>query len=264
MIVTFAQVVEKPLIEMRDICKNFGAVQALRNVNLSLLPGEILGLVGDNAAGKSTLVKVLNGAYKPDKGEIIFEGHRAHFESPLDSRAKGIEMIYQDFALVECLDITSNIFLGKERTAGLFSPLLHFLLRRQMDDEAQKTINDLGIQVKNLRIKVKDLSGGERQLVAIARGVHFQPKLFIMDEPTANLSVSKIETLLRVERDLKSRGVSMIIISHRLEDIFAVADRIVVLWRGRKAGEIIPREGATMEDLVHLMMFGNRDQSTKE
>lgn len=261
---TIGQVVEKPLIEVRDICKNFGAVQALRNVNLSLLPGEILGLVGDNGAGKSTLVKVLNGACKPDEGKIFFEGNPIHFESPIDSRAKGIEMIYQDFALVECLDITANIFLSKERTAGLFSPLLRLLLRRQMDDEAKKTLDDLGIQVKNLRIKVKNLSGGERQLVAVARGMQFQPKLFIMDEPTANLSVSKIEALLRLERDLKSKGVSVIIISHRLEDIFAVADRIVVLWRGRNAGEVIPREGATMEDIVHLMMFGNREKSTKE
>jgi len=261
---TTRQVAEEPLIEVQGICKNFGAVQALRNINLRLMPGEILGLVGDNGAGKSTLVKVLNGACIPEEGKIFFEGNPVHFDSPLDSRAKGIEMIYQDFALVECLDITGNIFLGKEQTAGLFGPLLRLLLRRQMDKEAQITLEGLGIQVKNLKIKVKNLSGGERQLVAVARGMQFQPKLFIMDEPTANLSVSKIEALLKLEKDLKNKGVSVIIISHRLEDIFAVADRIVVLWRGRNVGEVIPSEGATMEDIVHLMMFGTREKSTKE
>jgi len=220
-----------PLIEMRGIDKSFGAVTALQDVSLRLLPGEVLGLVGDNSAGKSTLMKILTGAYAREAGSVLVEGRSTHFRSPQDSRDAGIEMIYQDFALCGNMDVGQNIFLGRWPTRG------GLIDRRRMYREAEAVLRRLKVEVNSVYQKVESLSGGRQQSVAIARAISFDPKVIILDEPTANLSAAATGFLLETMLELKRQGVAQIIISHRLTDIFEVGDRIMVLKRGRNVGE---------------------------
>ena len=242
--------VSPPLIEMRAISKAFGAVQALDGVDLSIARGEVLGLVGDNSACKSTLMKVLTGAYRPDDGEIRVGGRRVELTSPHDSRRLGIEMVYQDFALCGNLDVATNVYLGRW-------PVRRGLVQtRRMEAETGSILEDLGVDAGIVRQKVETLSGGRQQMVAIARAVSFDPKLVILDEPTANLSVVATEHVLALVRELRSRGVAQIIISHRLQDIFAVGDRVMVLKRGRNVGE--RRVADTTEgDVLALIVHGD-------
>ncbi len=242
--------IEEPLIDMRGISKAFGAIQALSKVDLRLMPGEILGLVGDNAAGKSTLMKILCGAYTMDAGKILLEGEEVHFTSPHDSRARGIEMIYQDFALCGNLDVAANMFLGNWPTKGWFVD------KKRMEAEASLILNRLNVDIASVNLRVESLSGGRQQLVAIARAVSFEPKVVILDEPTANLSVPVARRLLDLMRDLKGHGVAQIIISHRLQDIFAVGDRVMVLKRGRAVGvRHIP--DTTEDEILGLIVQGD-------
>jgi simple sugar transport system ATP-binding protein len=247
----------KPLVEMKGIRKNFGAVQALKGVDLTLHHNEVLGLVGDNAAGKSTLMKVLSGAYVADEGDILLEGEKASITKPEDSRHLGIEMVYQDFALAGNIDVAGNIFLGRERTLGGFGKLLQILNRRRMNEESRELLGRLRIEVESVRQKVSELSGGQRQAVAIGRATAFNAKVVIMDEPTASLSVAAIEKVLELIKQLKEHQVSVIIISHRLEDILTVSDRVMVLRLGRRVGDM-ENEGITKDDLVAYMV-GARD-----
>jgi simple sugar transport system ATP-binding protein len=247
----------KPLVEMKSIRKNFGAVQALKGVDLTLHHNEVLGLVGDNAAGKSTLMKVLSGAYVADEGDILLEGEKASITKPEDSRHLGIEMVYQDFALAGNIDVAGNIFLGRERTLGGLGKLLQVLNRRRMNEESRELLGRLKIEVESVRQKVNELSGGQRQAVAIGRATAFNAKVVIMDEPTASLSVAAIEKVLELIKQLKEHQVSVIIISHRLEDILTVADRVMVLRLGRRVGDM-ENEGITKDDLVAYMV-GARD-----
>jgi len=222
-----------PVVEMRNIKKSFAAVRALRGVDLVLHHNEVLGLVGDNAAGKSTLMKVLSGAYIPDEGEIFIEGKKAHIINPLDARRQGIEMVYQDLALANDLDVAANVFMGREPVSaklGLFS----VLDEHHMELETQRLFDRLKIDISSVRLKVKSLSGGQRQSAAIARATAFDAKVIIMDEPTAALSVAAIGKVLDLVRELKAQGCSIIVISHRLEDIYQVSDRMIVLRHGRK------------------------------
>lgn len=221
----------RPVVEMRGIDKSFGAIRALADVNLTLIQGEILGLVGDNSAGKSTLMKILSGAYTRDRGEVLIEGEPTHFKSPHESRKRGIEMIYQDFALCGNMDIAANIFLGRWPTKGLLVD------RERMEAEASAVLGRLKVDIDHVRQRVESLSGGRQQAVAIARAISFAPKVVILDEPTANLSVSATARLLETMLELKRHNVAQIIISHRLNDIFEVGDRVMVLKRGRNVGE---------------------------
>jgi simple sugar transport system ATP-binding protein len=218
---------------MRDINKTFAAVQALRGVDLTLHHGEVLGLMGDNAAGKSTLMKVLSGAYIPEQGEILVEGNKVHLTSPLDARHLGIEMVYQDLAIANNLDVTGNIFLGREKVSAHIGSF-GIMDNERMEKEADLLLDRLKIQIPSVRLLVERLSGGQRQAVAIARAMAFNSKVIIMDEPTAALSVAAISQVLDLIRELKAHGASIIIISHRLEDIFAVSDRLIVMRLGRK------------------------------
>ncbi len=222
-----------PIVEMRDIYKRFAAVEALRGVDLALEKGEVLGLVGDNAAGKSTLMKVLSGAYVPDGGQILIEGKAVHFSSPLDARRLGVEMVYQDLALSNNLDITANIFMGRELTS-VNVRRFGVLDKYRMEQESINLLDRLKINIPSVRQLVERLSGGQRQAVAIARAMAFNAKVIIMDEPTAALSVAAISQVLELVRQLKSQGASIIIISHRLEDIHSVCDRLIVMRTGRK------------------------------
>ena len=243
---------EKPIVKMRDIIKNFGAVQALRGVDLTLQQNEILGLVGDNAAGKSTLMKILSGAYIADAGDIYIEGQPVHFGNPLEARRLGIEMVYQDFALANNLDVAGNIFLGRE-IVRLDLGLLRLMNKRRMEQAARHLIDRLKIDIASVRLKVENLSGGQRQAVAIGRATAFDAKVIIMDEPTAALSVAAIGKVLDLIHELKRQGASIIIISHRLEDIFQTADRVVVLRQGRKVGDL-PVKGTSLSEMREMVV----------
>jgi simple sugar transport system ATP-binding protein len=245
---------DEPLLYMENVSKTFGAVQALRRVNLTLGRGEVLGLVGDNAAGKSTLMKILTGAYTLDQGRILFDGAEVHFRTPEDSRRTGIEMIYQDFALAGNLDVAANVFLGREPTRR-FLGVYPRLDNSRMRAEALMILNRLRIDISSVKLRVDHLSGGQQQSVAIARALAFNAKVVIMDEPTASLSVSAIEKLLGLIRELKVHGVSVIIISHRLQDVFAVGDRVMVLKGGCNVGSRRVAE-TSIEEVVRLMVSG--------
>jgi ABC-type sugar transport system ATPase subunit len=222
-----------PVVEMRNIKKRFAAVRALRGVDLVLHDHEVLGLVGDNAAGKSTLMKILSGAYIPDEGEIFIKGDKAHISDPLQARQLGIEMVYQDLALVNKLNVATNVFLGREVMSQRLGRI-GVMNRRHMERETERLLDRLKIDISSVRLDVESLSGGQRQTVAIARATAFDAKVIIMDEPTAALSVAAIGKVLDLVRELKAQGRSIIIISHRLEDIYQVSDRMIVLRHGRK------------------------------
>lgn len=242
-----------PLVEMRGITKHFGAVTALHSVDFIVQPAEVVGLVGDNGAGKSTLMKILTGVYRPDAGEIRFEGRRVHFHSPMDSRRVGIEMVYQDLGLAENLDTVANLFLGREITWRLGPWRL--LDEAAMERYARDHLEGLRVELPSLRTPVEHLSGGQRQAVAIARATAFSARLVIMDEPTASLAVAEAGKVLELIRLLRGRGVSVVLISHRLQDVLEVSDRIVVLNRGRVAG-VLPGSRARMEEVVALIVGG--------
>ena len=248
-----------PVVEMRNIKKNFAAVQALRGVNLVLHHNEVLGLVGDNAAGKSTLMKVLSGAYIPEEGEIFIEGQNAHLTDPLHARRLGIEMVYQDLALANNLDVTANVFLGRETVSAELGPF-GIMDSRRMEQEARRLLDRLKIDIPSVRLMVERLSGGQRQSVAIARAMAFNSKVIIMDEPTAALSVAAISKVLDLVRELKAQGASIIIISHRIEDIYSVSDRLMVMRQGRKVRDtrVVGDIDAFREQVV-AYMIGARD-----
>ena len=241
-----------PIVEMKGIDKAFGAVRALVGVDLVLHPGEILGLVGDNSAGKSTLMKILTGAYQRDSGEVLVAGKPTHFKNPHESRDVGIEMIYQDFALCGNMDVGQNIFLGRWPRKG------PFVDRRKMYAEADAVLKRLKVDVNSVFQRVESLSGGRQQSVAIARAISFEPRVVILDEPTANLSVMATERLLETMLELKRHDVAQIIISHRLQDIFAVGDRVMVLKRGENVGDRYIRH-TTEQEVLQIIVSGTRD-----
>ncbi|WP_334174151.1 ATP-binding cassette domain-containing protein [Pseudoxanthobacter sp.] len=236
-----------PRVSLRGIVKTFGSHQALRGVDLDLYPGECLGLVGDNAAGKSTLTKVISGTYLPDGGEIRIDGEKVAFSGPADARARAIEMVFQDLSLCDHIDVVGNLFLGREKTRG------GLLDRRTMLEEARRMLAALEIRIPRLTAKVEKLSGGQRQAIAIARAAAFDPKVLIMDEPTSALAVAEVEAVLALINRVKARGVSVVLITHRLQDLFRVCDRIAVMYEGTKVAE--RRIGETdLQDLVRLIV----------
>jgi len=238
---------------MRGIEKSFGAVQALRGANLTLGHQEVLGLVGDNAAGKSTFMKTLTGVHRPDAGEILIEGQPVHFASPRDSRALGIEMIYQNLALAQNLDVVANVFLGREYARSLLPGPVEWLDEQRMESETRALLDRLKINIKSLRTNVERMSGGQQQAIAIARAVAFRARVVIMDEPTASLAVKEVGKVLDIIRGLRDAGVSVIIISHRLQDIFTVADRIMVLRSGQSVADR-PIKDFSMDEVVKYIV----------
>ena len=243
----------EPLLEVRNLSKNFGAVQALRDMSMQVAPGEVVALAGDNGAGKTTLIKAISGVYKPSGGEIRLSGKPVSFASPQEAREQGIETIYQDLALADNLTIGANIFLGREpmRKAFGFLPVLD---RKKMADAARDTMALLDFHVNRLDAPVSNFSGGQRQAVAIGRAVYWNARVLIMDEPTAALGVPEQRKVISLIHQLKAQGRGVIFISHNLQDIFAVSDRIVVLRRGVMAGE--RRIADTTHDEVVKLMIG--------
>jgi simple sugar transport system ATP-binding protein len=246
-----AQAAPSPRIRLTGIRKRFGSIEALRGVDLALFPGEVLGLVGDNAAGKSTLTKIIAGAYVPDAGTIELDGSPVAFASPAEARAQRIEMVYQDLSLCDTVDVAGNLFLGREPRRRVLG--LRLLDKRRMVEEARAHLDALEIHIPNLKALVAQLSGGQRQSIAIGRAAAFEPRVLIMDEPTSALAVAEVEAVLRLIRRLAERGVSIILITHRLQDLFRVCDRIAVMYEGLKVAERRIDE-TDLEDLVGLIV----------
>ncbi len=222
-----------PLVEMRGIRKAFGAVQALDGIDLDIAPGEVLGLVGDNAAGKSTLMKVLSGAYRADSGTVTVNGDAHEIHSVTDARELGIEMVYQDLALADNLDVSANIYMGRELLRG-FGPL-RVLDGKRMAAETRRLLDRLSIDIADVCQPVEKLSGGQRQAVAIGRAMAFNARLVILDEPTASLSPATAEHVLDLIRTLRAHGVAVVLINHRTDEVRRVADRIVTMQHGKIA-----------------------------
>lgn len=240
------------LLRVEEVHKRFGGTYATDNVSLEVNAGEVLALAGDNGAGKSTLIKMISGVHQPNSGRILFNGQAIENMTPQQVRDLGIETIYQDLALADNLDVGINIFLGRERmTRRLgFIPVLD---RKTMREEARRALHELGIEIPNPDMPVRDLSGGQRQAIAISRAVYWNAQLLIMDEPTAALGVPEQREVKDLIHRLKDQGVAIIFISHNLTDIFDVSDRIAVLERGRLAGERKTSE-TDGDEIVRLMM----------
>ena len=236
-----------PRISLRGIRKTFGSIEALRGVDLDVYPGECVGLIGDNAAGKSTLTKIISGTYVADAGTILVDGEQVRFSNPSDARARNIEMVFQDLSLCDHIDVMGNLFLGREVSRW------SFLDRRTMRERARQMLDDLDIRIPRLNARVEQLSGGQRQAIAIARAASFHPRVLIMDEPTSALAVAEVEAVLRLINEVKKRGVAVILITHRLQDLFEVCDRIAVMYEGTKVAERSIGD-TSLEDLVKLIV----------
>jgi D-xylose transport system ATP-binding protein len=243
--------VTSPILELRGVNKSFGVAHVLHDVDLTLYPGQVTALVGDNGAGKSTLVKAVAGIYPIDTGEYRFEGNDVTVHGPKDASALGIEVVYQDLALCENLDIVENMFLGREATKG---PVLDETL---MESKAREVLASLSVRtVKSVRQSVSSLSGGQRQTVAIAKAALWNSKVVLLDEPTAALGVAQTRQVLDLVRRLADSGVAVLLISHNLADVFEVADRITALYLGRVAADVSTKD-VTSRQVVELITTGS-------
>ena len=243
----------QPLFEAQGLVKRYGQVVALSGADFELYPGEILAIIGDNGAGKSTLIKALSGALQPDEGEIRLDGEHVHFRSPRDARRAGIETVYQDLAVAPALDIAANIFLGREqRRPGPLGSILRMLDKGEMRREATRHFAELEIGVQSITQPVENLSGGQRQGVAVARAATWARRLVIMDEPTAALGVKETEQVLDLIRRVRERGLPVILISHDMPHVFELADRIQIMRLGRRVAVVTP-QSHSMPEAVAIM-----------
>lgn len=239
-----------PILSLKGINKSFGPVHVLRGVDFDAYPGEVTALVGDNGAGKSTLIKCIAGIYTPESGDIFFNNEKVTIHGPRDATALGIEIVYQDLALCDNLDIVHNMFLGREVKKG------YILNEANMEALARQTLDGLSVRtVKSIRQTVASLSGGQRQTVAIARAVLWNSKVVILDEPTAALGVAQTEQVLNLVRRLADKGLAVILISHNLNDVFEVADNISALYLGQMAGQVKKKE-VTTSQVIELITTG--------
>ena len=253
----------EPLLALKGISKSFGAVQALKDVDLKVRPGEVVGLVGDNGAGKSTLIKAIAGVQPADAGDTEFEGRPVSLGTPQAATGLGIATVYQDLALCENLDIVANLFLGQEVVDG--GP--HVLDETAMEQKTEELLASLGVTtIRSVRTEVERLSGGQRQAIAIARSLLGEPKLVLLDEPTAALGVVQTRHIIELIQRLRDRGLGVIVISHNLQDVFAVADRVTVLRLGRVAGEFKIGDSSHEEVVAAITgaEFGNGERPTEE
>jgi ABC-type sugar transport system ATPase subunit len=252
----------EPILSVRNLVKRFGGLTAVNDVSMDVRPGEVIGLVGDNGAGKSTLIKCVSGVHHPDAGTIFFEGREVRFARPIEAREAGIETIYQDLALAGNLDVAANIFLGREVRHDHLLGLVRTLDDEHMRAESIGILDRLGIVIPQLRLEIEKLSGGQRQAVAIARAIYWNARLMIMDEPTNNLGVPEQRKVMSLIDTLREQGVPVILISHTLPDVFAITDRIVIMHRGRKVGEMRTADTDTTEVVEY--MVGAREQRFAE
>jgi len=243
-----------PVLQAKGLTKRYGRVVAIDGSDLELYPGEILAVIGDNGAGKSSLIKALSGALIPDEGQIFLDGRQIHFRTPMDARAAGIETVYQTLAVAPGLDIADNLFLGREqRKPGALGSVFRMLDRSRMRSEAKQHMSDLGVgTLQNIGQAVESLSGGQRQAVAVARSAAFGSKVVILDEPTAALGVKESNRVLQLIRDVRDRGLPVILISHNMPHVFEVADRIHIQRLGRRVSVITPKSHS-MSEAVAIM-----------
>jgi D-xylose transport system ATP-binding protein len=239
----------RPTLELRDICKSFGGVQALKNVDFEVYAGEVVGLVGDNGAGKSTLVKTMSGAYVPDSGEIFLSGERVSIASPQDATRLGIETVYQDLALCDNLDVVGNLWLGREAYRWLIPGVLKVLDETEMERRTIEVLKLLDVKIPSVRRPVAALSGGQRQCIAVAKTILRSPKVVLLDEPTAALGVAQTRQVLNLIQRLKQQGLAVVVISHNLHDVFEVCDRVIVMRLGQRSATFNVRN-STSEQVV--------------
>jgi fructose transport system ATP-binding protein len=266
MTASVTQAIPTPVLQATGLSKAFGRVIALDAANLELYPGEVLGVIGDNGAGKSTLIKCFSGAVVPDSGEIRINGETVHLRTPSDSMAAGIETVYQTLAVCPALDIGTNLFLGRERRKpGILGSVFRMLDLSGMREAARKEMSDLGLlTIQDMSQAVETLSGGQRQGVAVARAAAFGQRVVIMDEPTAALGVKESQKVLKLIRDVRDRGIPVILISHNMPHVFEVADRIHIHRLGRRVAVVSPTSH-TMSEAVAIMTGALRvDMSDEE
>jgi ABC-type sugar transport system ATPase subunit len=246
---------EDCFLRLRSITKLYGGIHALENINLDIRRGEVLGLLGDNGAGKTTLVKTISGVHQPTSGEIVCNGVVENISSPQRAHYLGIETVFQDLALVPNLAVADNFFIGREETYDIVPGLIRILRKRKMEKDAAETLRLLDIHIPSLKVNVDALSGGQRQAIAIARAIRWKANLVILDEPTAALSVPEQNKVLELARRLASQNVAVIYITHNMNDVMAVTDRIAILYRGRMAGELVTKQ-TSKEEIVSVIMSG--------
>jgi len=244
---------KKIILEGKNIKKHFGGVQALCGIDFDLYEGEILGIVGDNGAGKSTLIKILSGVYKKDDGEVYYYGDKVEINNPMDAKELGIETVYQDLALVDELDVPSNIFLGREATRlGKFGKAIGFMNYRKMYKQSEELISKLKANIPSLYSRVRYLSGGQRQAIALSKAVFWGKKIIILDEPTAALGVKESRNVMDLIKTLKEHNMSIIIISHNLQHVFNLVDRIMILRMGERVATVNAHE-TTADEVVSMI-----------
>jgi fructose transport system ATP-binding protein len=251
----------EPVLQARGLTQRYGAVTALENCDFDLLPGEVLAVIGDNGAGKSSLIKALTGAAQPDEGEIFLDGKQVNFRSPLDARRMGIETVYQNLAVAPALDIASNLFLGRElRRKGVLGTVFRMLDKPKMKAESARHMTELNIGLQSLTGSVENLSGGQRQGVAVARAAAWASHVVIMDEPTAALGVKESGQVLELIARVRDRGLPVVLISHNMPHVFEIADRIHIQRLGRRAGVVKP-SNHSMSEVVAIMTGATQIES---
>lgn len=245
-----------PRLELRHISKSFGGVQALKTVNFEVFGGEVVGLVGDNGAGKSTLIKTMSGAYIPDEGEILIDGQPVTISSPQDSTRLGIETVYQDLALCDNLDVVANLWLGREAYRTIVPGVLRALDETEMERRTIEVLKTLDVKIPSVRRPVAALSGGQRQCIAVAKTILRQPKVVLLDEPTAALGVAQTRQVLNLIQRLREQGLAVVVISHNLHDVFEVADRVIVMRLGQRAATFDLKDTNTTPERIVAAITG--------
>lgn len=253
-----------PRLQLRNISKAFGGVQALKDVDFEVYAGEVVGLVGDNGAGKSTLIKVISGAYIPDQGEILIDGQPVSIASPQDATRLGIETVYQDLALCDNLDVVANLWLGREAYRWLIPGVLKVLDETEMERQTLDVLRTLDVKIPSVRRPVAALSGGQRQCIAVAKTILRQPKVVLLDEPTAALGVAQTRQVLNLIMRLKHQGLAVVVISHNLHDVFEVADRAVVMRLGRRAATFEIQQSTSEQIVAAITGAEYRDPNPKQ
>jgi simple sugar transport system ATP-binding protein len=246
-----------PRLKLENICKSWGSLQALCNISFDINPGEVVGLLGDNGAGKSTLIKTLSGVFRPSSGRILWEGEAVHLTDPRKAMELGISVVFQDLAVVPMMSIYRNFFLGREDAVSIKVAGITVMQKAKAQKLAREALSDVGIHIRDVTVPVSTLSGGERQSISIARAVHFQSKLLILDEPTAALSLKETDKVLRYVDEARRKGVSVILITHNIGHAWSACDRFVVLYHGAIA-DIASKEEVTQHELANLINMGDR------